>query len=109
VERSLKSDTVRLLKVKPGNLSQGHLYITGHYDFFPPECFGPPSKKNKGAGNEIQIVLGGMNETVRTDIGTQPGTGKPRAFFRRQARWLEPFSRNRLVGAVARPSPRKTA
>ena len=35
-----KDEKKRLLRVTAGNLRQSHLYVNGHYDFFPPDCIG---------------------------------------------------------------------
>ncbi len=72
----------RLFRVTAGNLRQNHLYVNGHYDFFPKDCIGPSRKSLKAGGGEIEIFLEGLNETIQTDIGTDAKTGKPRGFFR---------------------------
>jgi hypothetical protein len=72
----------RLLVVTPGNLRQGHLYVRGHYDFFPPDCIGPPRKSTRTNDRQIEIVLAGLNQVIKTDLPTDPKTGKPRGFFR---------------------------
>jgi hypothetical protein len=33
-------DRKRLFRVTAGNLRQNHLYINGHYDFFPTDAIG---------------------------------------------------------------------
>ena len=80
----------RLFRVTAGNLRQSHLYINGHYDFFPRDCVGPSRKSSKLAAAEIEVFLEGLNETIRTDIGTDAKTGKPRGFFRGRA-WVRKF------------------
>jgi DNA (cytosine-5)-methyltransferase 1 len=90
VERQPDPGTLRLLKVTAGNLRQSHLYIREHFDFFPRECIGPARKKNKVAGQQIEIVLDGLNETVQTDISADARTGKPRNFFRGRT-WVRKF------------------
>jgi len=80
----------RLLRVTAGNLKQNHLYINGHYDFFPKECFGPARKSKTVALVELEIFLEGLNETIRTDISANSKTGKPRGFFRGRT-WVKKF------------------
>jgi len=78
----------RLLRVTAGNLRQSHLYVNGHYDFFPPDCVGGP--KRSAASRTIEIHLDGLNEAVTTDIGRDARTGKPRGFFRARG-WVRRF------------------
>ena len=98
MDRSAPDERKRVLVVTPGNLRQHHLYISGHYDFFPADCFGPPRKKSNGTGGQIEIHLAGLNEVVKTDIGTDPKTGKPRAFFR-ERKWVPRFFKHHNVRA----------
>jgi len=77
---------MRILKVTPGNLRQSHLYVRGHYDFFPSECLGPPTEKNRKADCQVEIFLDGLKETVLTDLCTDADTGKPRGMFRGRTR-----------------------
>jgi hypothetical protein len=90
VDPASKDERKRLLVVTPGNLRQSHLYVREHYDFFPPDTIGPSRRSREGARRGIEIVLGGLNESVTTDIGTNAKTGKPRAFFRGRA-WVRRF------------------
>lgn len=83
------SDRKRLISVRGSNQRNGHLYISGHHDFFPQECYGASKKKN-GAGTEITLTIEGLPEPVRTDIGTEAGNGRPRNFFR-DRRWVRQF------------------
>lgn len=84
------ADRKRLFKVTAGNLRNNHIYINGHYDFFPEDCVGGP-RRGQGAGAvPIEIVLDGLGETVRTDIGTEAANGKPRRFFRGRT-WVRRF------------------
>lgn len=71
----------RLLRVTAGNVQHDHLYVTGHYDFFPPDAVGG-SKRNGNGHAGIEIVLEGLDETVATDIGSDAKTGKPRGLIR---------------------------
>jgi hypothetical protein len=80
-----KDERRRLLVVTPGNVRQGHLYVRGHYDFFPPGCIGPPRKSARAGGGQIEIVLDGLNQVIKTDLPTDSKTGKPRGFFRDRA------------------------
>ena len=45
--------------------------------------------RNDSHGN-IEILLDGLDEVVKTDIGTSAKTGKPRAFFRGR-NWVRRF------------------
>jgi C-5 cytosine-specific DNA methylase len=98
VEQQVANNRKRLLTVTPGNLSQSHLYITGHYDFFPPDCIGPSRKSRNSDGPQIEIVLDGLNETVQTDIGRNAKTGKPRSFFRGRT-WVRRFFEHHRINA----------
>lgn len=84
------ADRKRLLRVTAGNLRNDHIYITGHYDFFPSDCIGPSRRSAKGNGHAIEILLEGLNETVETDIGRSAKNGKPRNFLRGRG-WVREF------------------
>jgi hypothetical protein len=84
------ADKKRLLRVTAGNLRQNHLYVHGHYDFFPKNCIGPSRKSKNNNNSEIEIYLEGINEIIKTDIGSDAKTGKPRRFFRGRA-WVRRF------------------
>jgi hypothetical protein len=58
------SDTKRSLRITAGNLRQNHLYIAGHYDFFPKDAI-RGSKKNGNGELPIEIFLEGLNEWYR--------------------------------------------
>jgi hypothetical protein len=89
----------RILQVTAGNLRQHHLYIREHLDFFPADCIGPAKQsKNGSPDNQIEIVLDGLNQTVRTDIGTDAKTGKSRGFFRGR-RWVGAFFKHHGIAA----------
>jgi len=91
------SDTKRSLPVTAGNLRQSHLYINGHYDFFPSDAV-RGSKKNRNGELPIEIFLEGLNETVKTDIGSDAKTRKPRGFFRGR-KWVRRFYAHHAVAA----------
>jgi hypothetical protein len=74
-------DKRRILQVTAGNLRNNHLYVNGHLDFFPPDCVGPPNRRQSILGT-IYIELDGLNKTIATDIGRDSRTGKPRGFLR---------------------------
>ena len=84
------ADKKRLFRVTAGNLRQNHLYIHGHYDFFPVDCIGASRKSGNGNGVAIRILLDGLRKTVETDIGSDARTGKPRRFFRGRT-WIRQF------------------
>lgn len=98
MEQRAANDKKRLLKVTPGNLSQSHIYVTGHYDFFPLDCIGPSRKSGNGDATPIEILLDGLNETVQTDIGRNAKTGKPRSFFRGRT-WVRRFFEHHRINA----------
>lgn len=79
----------RLISVTPANIRESHLYITGHADLFPADCYGAPSER-AGSGKPIQLDVLGLPEPVVTDIPTDAKTGKPRRFFRKRA-WVKEF------------------
>ncbi len=88
----------RLLVVTPGNIRNSHLYVRKLYDFFPADCIGPPRKRSKGTNGDIEIVLDGLDESIRTDIGTNAKTGAPRHFFRGR-KWVRCFFEHHKVHA----------
>lgn len=79
----------RLICVNAANLRANHLYLTGHDDFFPADCYGPPSSKG-GSGKVIRLDVAGLSEPVLTDIPTDAKSGKPRRFFRKRG-WVREF------------------
>ena len=79
----------RLVCVNAANIRESHLYLTGHNDFFPADCFGPASEK-AGTGNLLRLDVDGLSEPVWTDIPTDGKNGKPRRFFRKRA-WVREF------------------
>jgi DNA (cytosine-5)-methyltransferase 1 len=89
-----RTETVRLLQVTAGNLRHSHLYVNGHYDFFPPDCVGGP--KRSPGGRTIDIHLDGLDRTISTDIGCDAKTGKPRGFFRARG-WVRRFFEHHSV------------
>lgn len=85
----------RLISITEGNLRNRHLYITGHHDFFPEECYGQSSVK-KGTGRKLTLLVEGIPESVETDIAKDGGNGHPRNFFRRRGWVGEFFEKQRL-------------
>jgi DNA (cytosine-5)-methyltransferase 1 len=83
-----ETDIKRLLQVTAGNVRHSHVYVNGHYDFFPPDCVG--GAKRSADSPTIDIQLDGLNRTIRTDIGRDAKTGKPRGFFRTRG-WVRQF------------------
>ena len=75
-----RTEKKRLLQVTPGNLRHSHVYVNGHYNFFPADCIG--GAKRSADGTTINIRLDGLDRTIKTDIGRDAKTGKPRGFFR---------------------------
>lgn len=84
-----------VLRVTAGNLRQSHLYVNGHYDFFPPDCIGGPKRAANG-GKTIDIYLDGLEQTITTDIGRDAKTGKPRNFLRARG-WVRRFFEHHAV------------
>ncbi|MEN6405624.1 MAG: DNA (cytosine-5-)-methyltransferase [Thermoguttaceae bacterium] len=82
------TDKKRLLRVTAGNVRHSHVYINGHYDFFPPNCLG--GSKQSADSPTIDIQLDGLGRTIRTDIGCDAKTGKPRGFLRARS-WVRQF------------------
>lgn len=66
----LKTKKKRLLQVTSGNVRHSHLYVNGHYDFFPPDCIG--GAKRAADSPTIDIHLDGLNRTIRTTSDVTP-------------------------------------
>jgi len=79
----------RLICIKAANLRANHLYLTGHDDFFPADCYGAPTSKGT-QGETLRLDVDGLSESVYTDIPTDAKSGKPRRFFRKRA-WVREF------------------
>jgi hypothetical protein len=99
------SDRKRLVSVRAANLRNAHLYISGHHDFFPEECYGPSSKKN-GLGTEMTLVVEGLPEPVKTDIAKDGTNGRRRDFFR-DCRCAREFCKRRDPRLCASPATAK--
>lgn len=78
----------RVLRVTAANLRHNHVYVSGHYDFFPPDCIGSPRRSEDSP--TIELVLDGLGTTIKTDIGRDSSSGRPRGFFRSRA-WVRRF------------------
>lgn len=87
--RALIDTTRRLISVRGANLRNCHLYIAGHHDFFPAECYGAP-KAQEGRGAEITLLVDGIPEPIRTDIPKDTNNRRPRSFFRNRT-WVGRF------------------
>ncbi|MGD0572278.1 MAG: DNA (cytosine-5-)-methyltransferase [Sedimentisphaerales bacterium] len=85
------SDKKRLISITEANLkkSNRHIYISGHHDFFPKECYGESNGKNH-LGKEMTLIVEGITESVKSDIGMETGNGRPRNFFRKRS-WVGKF------------------
>jgi hypothetical protein len=46
----------RLICVTAANLRENHLYLTGHADFFPADCYGASSEK-MGTGKPLWLDM----------------------------------------------------
>jgi len=82
-------DRKRLISITKANLSNNHIYISGHHDFFPPDCVGAPNKRD-GLGRIVTLSVDGLSESVETDIASNGQNGSPRNFFRNR-RWVRQF------------------
>jgi len=80
----------RLIRITDGNVRQNHLYVAEHLDFFSPDIVGPPKLEGELNGRGIKIYLEGLDETVKTDIGSERKNGQPRRMFRQRA-WVGRF------------------
>jgi len=83
------SNSKRLIALTRGNLRNQHLYISGHHDFFPKQCYGA-SNASKGTGHKLILMVDGLPEAVETDIATNLCNGRPRNFFRKRG-WVGRF------------------
>ncbi|MGQ0637540.1 MAG: DNA cytosine methyltransferase [Planctomycetaceae bacterium] len=92
-------DKKRILRVTAGNLRQSHLYINGHFDFFPADLVGA-SRRASGAGESVEITLDGLGRTIATDIGREAKSQKPRGFLRARG-WLRQFYEHHALKAGA--------
>lgn len=79
----------RLVCVSAANIREKHLYLTGHADFFPADCYGASSEE-KGTGTPLRLDVLGLATPVYTDIPTEAKSGKPRRFFRKRT-WVGEF------------------
>jgi hypothetical protein len=79
----------RLICVNAANLRASHLYLTGHTDFFPADCYGASTSEGV-PGKLIRLDVDGLSAPVMTDIPTEIKSGKPRRFFRKRA-WVREF------------------
>jgi hypothetical protein len=52
------ADRKRLIRITAGNLRNNHIYITGHYDFFPKGCGTGTRNERGGYGWEVRLSLG---------------------------------------------------
>ena len=83
------SDRKRLISITKGNLANSHIYLSGHHDFFPKQCYGGATRE-KGVGRELELIVEGFVKVVKTDIGVNGTNGKPRNFFRNR-KWVRKF------------------
>jgi len=88
----------RLIRVTAGNLRNSHISITGHHDFFPPDCYGAPNRAKGATGATISIELDGLARTIETDIALDSKTGQPRREFRGRS-WVRAFFKHHHVVA----------
>ncbi len=79
----------RLICIKPANLRNNHITLTGHHDFFPADCFGSSAKSGK-RGTLLKLEVEGLDDFIHTDIPTDKKSGRPRAMFRNRE-WVRKF------------------
>ncbi len=79
----------RLICINAANLRANHLYLTGHDDFFPADCYGAATSDGP-LGKSLRLDVEGLSGPIITDIPTDAKTGKPRRFFRKRA-WVREF------------------
>lgn len=79
----------RLISVTAANLRENHIYISGHWDFFPADSIGQPSATD-GLGALLRLDVEGLPEPIHTDIPRDAKTGRPRGFFRKRS-WVKGF------------------
>jgi len=89
-----ETERKRLLRVTAANVRWRHVYVNGHYDFFPADCIGGP--RRSPSSPTIDIHLDGLNQTVRTDIGRDAKTGRARGFFRGRG-WVRQFFQHHRI------------
>ena len=53
----------RLICVNAANLRANHLYLTGHADFFPADCYGAPTSKGT-PGKALRLNVDGIAEPM---------------------------------------------
>jgi hypothetical protein len=82
LQQPITNGSKRLLVVTAGNLRQNHLYVRDHVGFLPDDCIGPSRKGPNGSAHEFEVILDGLNQTIKTDLPSDPKTGKPRGFLR---------------------------
>src|SRR5262249_10241558 len=75
---AVADERTRLLVVTEGNLRHSHLYVSGHYDFFPPECIRPGPATDR----QLEIYLDGLDEAITTEIAMDARSAKPRGIFK---------------------------
>lgn len=90
------ADRKRLIKITAGNIRNSHIYITGHNDFFPADCFGDANLSTGKQGRPVRIQLNGSRNTIETDIARDARTGKPRREFRARTWVREFFERHKI-------------
>jgi DNA (cytosine-5)-methyltransferase 1 len=82
------------MRVTDGNLRNNHLYVKDLRGLLPDDCFGDATSGN----GQIEIVLDGLGETVKADIGVDSKTGRRRGYFRGRT-WIRRFFEHHRVAA----------
>jgi hypothetical protein len=86
---SIAGNPKRQILLTGGNIRNSHIPVTLLRDFLPSDCFGA-AKKSNGAGKPVLIHLDGLKNTVKTDVGRDAKTGRPRSHFRARS-WVRGF------------------
>lgn len=75
----------------PGNLRNGHIYVSEIQSLLPGDVFGG-SRKDQPADKLLTVAFD-PGQTVQTDIPTDARTGRPRGFLRERAAVRDFFER----------------
>jgi hypothetical protein len=79
-----------VISLTRGNLSNHHVYLSGHLDFFPTDAIGAPNKLS-GQGTLLRLHFEGLPGVAETDIASDK-----KIFRLRGRRWQEFFERHDL-------------
>lgn len=90
----------RRVRVTEANLRNHHLYVTKQLRaFFPVDSLGGPRRRSAN-GHGFDLILDGLDATVRTDIGSDAKNGKARGFLRCRAHGRNSWSQKQEGNAL---------